>query len=40
LQEQIIGALGEIGITITADELFDLSMLAEIYADNPSLITG
>ena len=40
LQAQIIGALGEIGITITADDLFDLSMLNEIYADNPSLITG
>ena len=40
LQTQIIGALGEIGITITADELFDLSMLEETYADNPSLITG
>jgi len=40
LQAQIIGALGEIGITITAEDLFDLSMLNEIYADNPSLITG
>ena len=40
LQGQIITALGEIGITITADDLFDLSMLNEIYADNPSLITG
>jgi ABC-type nitrate/sulfonate/bicarbonate transport system substrate-binding protein len=40
LQGQIITALGEIGITITAEDLFDLSMLNEIYADNPSLITG
>jgi len=40
LQAQIIGALEEIGITITAEDLFDLSMLNEIYADNPSLITG
>ena len=40
LQGQIITALGEIGITITAEDLFDLSMLNEVYADNPSLITG
>ena len=40
LQTQIIGALEEIGITITAEDLFDMSMLNEIYADNPSLITG
>ena len=35
LQTQIITALGDIGITIKADELFDLSMLNEIYAANP-----
>jgi len=40
LQSQIITALGEIGITITAADLFDMSMLNEIYAANPSLITG
>ena len=40
LQSQIITALGEIGITIAAEDLFDLSMLNEVYADNPSLITG
>lgn len=40
LQSQIITALGEIGITITAEDLFDLSMLNEIYEANPSLITG
>ncbi len=40
LQNQIITALGNIGITIAATDLFDLSMLNEIYADNPSLITG
>ncbi len=32
LQSQIITALGNIGITITAEDLFDLSMLNEIYA--------
>ncbi len=40
LQNQIITALGNIGITIAASDLFDLSMLNEIYQDNPSLITG
>ena len=40
LQTQIITALGEIGITITAEDLFDLSMLNEIYEANPGLITG
>ena len=32
--------LGEIGITITAEDLFDLSMLNEIFLANPGLITG
>jgi ADP-dependent phosphofructokinase/glucokinase len=40
LQGQIIAALANIGITIAASDLFDLSMLNEIYQDNPSLITG
>ncbi|GAA4555722.1 ABC transporter substrate-binding protein [Pseudonocardia xishanensis] len=38
LQDEIIKALGEIGITIKAEELFDLSLLDEIYAADPSLI--
>lgn len=38
--EQTIAAIGDIGITITADELFDLSLLEEVYAENPDLITG
>jgi ABC-type nitrate/sulfonate/bicarbonate transport system substrate-binding protein len=38
LQGEIIKALGDIGITITADELFDLSLLDEVYAAEPSLI--
>ncbi|MET0965849.1 MAG: ABC transporter substrate-binding protein [Nakamurella sp.] len=40
LQTQIIGALGDIGITIEAGELFDLTLLNEIYEANPDLITG
>ena len=40
LQGQIITALGDIGITITAEDLFDMTLLNEIYVDNPSLITG
>ena len=37
---QIITALGQIGITVTADQLFDLTLLEEVYAADPSLITG
>ena len=41
LQDQIITALGEHrDHHHRATDLFDLSMLNEIYADNPSLITG
>ena len=40
LQTQIIEALGQIGITITAADLFDLSLLDEVYAADPSLIAG
>ncbi|TKV56779.1 ABC transporter substrate-binding protein [Nakamurella flava] len=38
LISQIITALGEIGITVTADQLFDMSLLKEVYAADPSLI--
>ncbi|WP_181780508.1 ABC transporter substrate-binding protein [Pseudonocardia pini] len=38
LQGNIISALGNIGITITAEELFDLTLLEEVYAADPSLI--
>jgi ABC-type nitrate/sulfonate/bicarbonate transport system substrate-binding protein len=37
LVAEVIGALGNIGITITAEELFDLSLLDEVYAENPEL---
>ena len=33
-----ITAMGSLGITITAEELFDLSLLKEVYAENPDLI--
>ncbi|GAA1834013.1 hypothetical protein GCM10009836_10190 [Pseudonocardia ailaonensis] len=38
LQGQIITALGNIGVTIKADELFDLTLLDEVYKADPSLI--
>ncbi|WP_375477732.1 ABC transporter substrate-binding protein [uncultured Jatrophihabitans sp.] len=37
LQADIIKALGVIGISITADKLFDLSLLDAVYKENPSL---
>lgn len=37
LIEQNIAALATAGIEITADQLFDLSILEEIYAENPEL---
>lgn len=40
LVAQIISAIAAIGITITAEELFDLSLLDEIYAAEPDLIKG
>jgi ABC-type nitrate/sulfonate/bicarbonate transport system substrate-binding protein len=35
---QIIGAIAAVGITITAEELFDMSLVKEIYAAEPDLI--
>ena len=32
----MITALGAIGITIAKDELFDLSLLSEVYEENPA----
>lgn len=40
LVAQIISAIAAVGITITAEELFDLSLLDEIYAAEPDLIKG
>lgn len=38
LTGQIVTALGDIGITITAEELFDLTLLQEVYAASPELV--
>lgn len=35
-----IKALGLTGVTITAEQLFDMSLLAEVYKENPDLITA
>jgi ABC-type nitrate/sulfonate/bicarbonate transport system substrate-binding protein len=37
LQKGIITALGVIGINITGDKLFDLTLLDEVYQENPDL---
>ncbi|GAB2663502.1 ABC transporter substrate-binding protein [Gordonia jinhuaensis] len=37
LVEQNITALGKAGYKITADQLFDLSLIKEVYAENPDL---
>lgn len=37
LQEQNIQTLARAGYTITADQLFDMSLLAEVYAEHPEL---
>jgi ABC-type nitrate/sulfonate/bicarbonate transport system substrate-binding protein len=38
LVQENIEALGRSGVTITADKIFDLSLLKEVYAADPSLI--
>ncbi len=35
---KIIAAIGAIGVEVAAEELFDLSLLQEVYAENPDLI--
>ena len=35
---KIIAAIAAVGTTVTAEDLFDLSLLKEIYTDNPDLI--
>jgi hypothetical protein len=37
LVQECIAALGDIGITVTAEELFDLSLLEEVYTEQPDL---
>ena len=38
LQKQSIATLKAAGITVAADKLFDMSLLTEIYTENPDLI--
>lgn len=38
LQEATIASLAGAGITLTAADLFDLSLLEEVYAENPDLV--
>ena len=38
LQQQSIDTLAATGLTITASQLFDMSLLAEVYAENPDLL--
>jgi ABC-type nitrate/sulfonate/bicarbonate transport system substrate-binding protein len=40
LVNSILGAIGAVGVTISAEELFDLSLLEEIYAEQPGLIAS
>ena len=41
LMAEITKALGLVGITdVTAEDLFDLSLLDEVYAEHPELIVG
>ncbi|MGI3785224.1 MAG: ABC transporter substrate-binding protein [Janthinobacterium lividum] len=40
LQTQIIGAIKNVGVDIAVADLFDLSIIKEIYAGDPSLIVG
>jgi ABC-type nitrate/sulfonate/bicarbonate transport system substrate-binding protein len=37
LRDNVIKTLGNMGITITADDLFDMSLLDEVYTENPGL---
>jgi ABC-type nitrate/sulfonate/bicarbonate transport system substrate-binding protein len=38
LVAEIITAIGSMGVTVTAEELFDLSLINEVFAENPELI--
>jgi ABC-type nitrate/sulfonate/bicarbonate transport system substrate-binding protein len=38
LQEQSIETLAAAGVELTADQLFDMSLLAEVYEENPDLV--
>jgi ABC-type nitrate/sulfonate/bicarbonate transport system substrate-binding protein len=38
LQKETVASLGSAGIDVTVDDLFDLSLLQEVYAENPDLV--
>ncbi|MDX2376562.1 ABC transporter substrate-binding protein [Microbacterium sp. LRZ72] len=38
LQEQTVGTLETAGMTVAAEDMFDMSLLAEVYAEHPELI--
>lgn len=38
LQQQSIDTLAAAGVDLTADQLFDMSLLAEVYEENPDLV--
>jgi ABC-type nitrate/sulfonate/bicarbonate transport system substrate-binding protein len=37
---KIVAAIGNVGVSVTAEDLFDLSLLKEVYSENPDLIKG
>ena len=40
LIKENIDTLAKAGVAITAEELFDFSLLAEVYAENPDLVAA
>ncbi|WP_448060252.1 ABC transporter substrate-binding protein [Cellulomonas hominis] len=38
LQEETVASLSKAGLDVTTDDLFDLSLLAEVYQENPDLL--
>jgi ABC-type nitrate/sulfonate/bicarbonate transport system substrate-binding protein len=38
LQEETIGSLANAGIEVSAEDLFDMSLLTEVYEENPDLV--
>jgi len=40
LVAESIKAIGSVGVTVKAEDLYDLSLIKEVYAENPDLIKG
>ena len=38
MQQATVDSLAGAGIEVTADQIFDLSLLEEVYAENPELV--